>query len=291
MTTSKVFNAGTYAEIDELMYHSGAFGPPGGSLSSTGAKRILEAPAVYRWHQLNQEPPKTIYDFGHIVHAEVLGVGLDVVEIPEEYLASNGAASTKLAKDFMADARANGDIPVKPGELEEPRAVAAAVLADPLARTYFEQGTPEQSIFAQDPETGVWMRGRLDWTKQDGTLVDLKTTASNASQAEFSREAAKLEYGVQREFYRHIWTQITGEIDPDFVHVVVSKKPPYLVGVYTLDIEFELIGQAKVRRALDTYKECLDTGVWPGYAPELATVGPPAYYVYAEEDEEEMEVN
>lgn len=290
MTTTPSFNPGAYAGIDELLYHSGAFGPEEGSLSSTGAKRILEAPAVYKWHKENTEPPKKVYDFGHIVHAEVLGTGLDIIEIPTSLLASNGAASTKEAKRFIAEARLDGKIPVKPGELDEPQAVAAAVLADPLARTYFEQGVPEQSIFATDPETGVWMRGRVDWTRTDGTLVDLKTTASSASQSEFSREAAKLEYGVQREFYRHIWTQL-GETDPDFVHIVVSKKPPYLVGVYTLDIEFELIGQAKVRRALDTYAECMETGIWPGYKPELTTVGPPAYYVYAEEDLEEMEVN
>ena len=120
--------------------------------------------------------------------------------------------------------------------------------------------------------------------------MDLKTTASDASAGEFTREAAKLEYAVQREFYRQIWQTITGEIDPRFIHVVVSKKTPYLVNVVEMDFEYELIGQAKVRRALDTYKQCLETGEWPGYPAEITTIGPPAYYAAQEEDLDEMEV-
>ena len=83
---------------------------------------------------------------------------------------------------------------------------------------------------------------------------------------------------------------VTGEVDPRFIHVVVSKKPPYLVNAVEMDFEYELIGQAKVRRALDTYKQCLETGEWPGYEPTIKTIGPPAYYAAQEEDLDEMEV-
>ena len=285
------FEPGIY-EVPELDYHSGAFGPAD-SLSSTEAKRILQAPKVLKWTRGHPQEPKAACDFGHIVHGIVLGTGLEIVEIPEDLLADNGAASTKAAKEFIADVRADGGIPMKAKDLEVPRAVAQAVLYDPVAGTLFKNGTPEQSIYGQDESTGVWMRGRLDWvTELDGAtcLVDLKTTASDASAAEFTREAAKLEYAVQREFYRQIWQTITGEIDPRFIHVVVSKKQPYLVNVLEFDFEYELIGQVKVRRALDTYKACMDSGVWPGYPAEITTIGPPAYYSAQEEDLDEMEV-
>ena len=285
------FEPGIY-EVPELDYHAGTFGPED-SLSSTEAKRILAAPAVLKWYRDNPQPAKAAYDFGHIVHGIVLGTGLEVVEIPEDLLPDNGAATTKAAKKFIADVRAAGDIPMKAKDLETPRAVAQAVLDDPVAGPLFKRGRPEQSIYGQDESTGVWMRGRLDWvTELDGAtcLVDLKTTASDASAGEFTREAAKLEYAVQREFYRQIWQTITGEIDPRFIHVVVSKKQPYLVNVVEMDFEYELIGQAKVRRALDTYKACMDSGVWPGYPAEITTIGPPAYYAAQEEDLDEMEV-
>ena len=285
------FEPGIY-EVPELDYHNGKFGPAD-SLSSTEAKRILQAPKVLQWTRDHPQEPKSAYDFGHIVHGLVLGTGLEIVEIPEDLLADNGAASTKAAKEFIADVRADGGIPMKAKDLEVPRAVAQAVLDDPVAGPLFKRGKPELSIYAQDEQTGVWMRGRLDWvTELDGAtcLVDLKTTAGDASAAEFTREAAKLEYAVQREFYRQIWQTITGEIDPRFIHVVVSKKPPYLVNVVEMDFEYELIGQAKVRRSLDTYKQCIDSGMWPGYPAEITTIGPPAYYAAQEEDLDEMEV-
>lgn len=285
------FEPGIY-EVPELDYHAGTFGPED-SLSSTEAKRILAAPAVLKWYRDNPQPAKAAYDFGHIVHGIVLGTGLEIVEIPEDLLSANGAASTKAAKEFIADVRADGGIPMRAKDLEAPRAVAQAVLDDPVAGPLFKQGRPEQSIYGQDESTGVWMRGRLDWvTEMDGAtcLVDLKTTAGDASAAEFTREAAKLEYAVQREFYRQIWQTVTGEVDPRFIHVVVSKKAPYLVNVVEMDFEYELIGQAKVRRALDTYKQCIDSGMWPGYPAEITTIGPPAYYSAQEEDLDEMEV-
>ena len=286
------FKPGVYPGVPELAYHAGEFGPDGGSLSSTEAKRILEAPAVYRWAKDRGETPKAAYDFGHIVHALVLGTGLDIVEIPEDMLATNGATSTKAAKEFIASARSAGKIPMKAKDLELPRMVANAVLTNPLAGKIFSHGVPEQSIYAQDDATGVWMRGRIDWTTDADNatlLVDLKTTTSNASPSAFSREAAKLEYAVQREWYRQIWERATGESSPRFIHVVASKAPPYLVGVYEFDIEFEAIGRMKARQALDTYAACVKSGEYPGYAPEISLIGPPAYYVY-EADDEEIEV-
>ena len=285
------FVKGVYG-VPELDYHNGKFGPAD-SLSSTEAKRILQAPKVLKWLRDHPQEPKSAYDFGHIVHGIVLGTGLEIVEIPEELLSINGAATTKEAKAFVAEARLAGAVPMKAKDLEGPRAVAQAVLDDPVAGPLFKRGKPELSIYAQDEQTGVWMRSRLDWvTELDGAtcLVDLKTTAGDASAAEFTREAAKLEYAVQREFYRQIWQTITGEIDPRFIHVVVSKNPPYLVNVLEFDFEYELIGQAKVRRALDTYKQCIDSGEWPGYPAEIKTIGPPAYYAAQEEDLDEMEV-
>ena len=90
------FLKGIY-EVPELDYHSGAFGPAD-SLSSTEAKRILQAPKVLKWLRDHPQEPKAAYDLGHIVHGLVLGTGLEVVEIPEDLLADNGAAFTKAAK-------------------------------------------------------------------------------------------------------------------------------------------------------------------------------------------------
>ena len=249
------FKAGIYPGIPELDYHARKFGPEE-SLSSTEAKRILEAPAVMRWYRDHPQPPKSAFDLGHVVHALVLGTGLGV------FVHDWDSLRTKAAKEDVADARARGEVPIKRSEFDAMQTVADAVLTHPVAGPIFEKGTPEQSIYATDEQTGVWMRGRLDWTTDDA-LVDLKT-ANTAIPSEWSRQAASYEYAVQREMYRLIWGRTHNGEEPRFLHVVVTKTEPHLVMVGEMSYDFETVGKAKVRRAIDLYKECLDTNVWPG---------------------------
>lgn len=284
--TIRFDGAGAYPDVPELDYHTGRFGPEEGSLSSTEAKRLLESPATYQWYKTHQQPPSRAFDIGHIVHSMVLGVGLDVVTYPEDVLGKGGATTTVAAKEFAAEARKNGQIPVKASELEAPALMAEAVLAHPTARKYFENGVPEVSIYAQDD--GVWMRGRIDQVSGDGNLalVDLKTTSATPTPDSFTRTVANFHYALQREWYRHIWYEITGEWAP-FLHVVVSKTPPYLVSVFELDSEFELIGKTQMRRALTTYRACMERDEWPGLPAETSLIGPPTWYANQELDESE----
>ncbi|WP_461004594.1 PD-(D/E)XK nuclease-like domain-containing protein [Trueperella pyogenes] len=284
--TTPFTGAGAYSDVPELNYHTGRFGPEEGSLSSTEAKRLLESPATYQWYKTHQQPPSRAFDIGHIVHSMVLGAGLDVVTYPEEVLGKGGAATTVAAKQFAAEARKNGQIPVKTSELEVPSLMAEAVLNHPTARKYFENGVPEVSIYAKD--NGVWMRGRIDQVSGDGniTLVDLKTTSDYPTADSFARTSAKYGYALQREWYRHIWRQITGENAP-FIHVTVSTKAPHMVAVFEMDAEFELIGKLQVSSVLTTYRACMERGVWPGLPEDVTLIGPPAYYANQHLDNEE----
>lgn len=279
---------GVYPGVPELSYHARDFGPRE-SLSSTEAKRILEAPAVFRWYRDHPEPPKDSFDAGHVIHSLVLGTGLDL------YVHDWPDLRSKAAREDVAQARAAGMVPVKRADYEDLSAVADAVLTDPLAGPLFQGGTPEQSIYATDPDTGAWMRGRLDWvTDYDGqpAIVDLKTTARSAVPTDFARDAATYDYALQREFYRLIWAQLGGGEDVTFLHVVVSKTPPHLVAVGEMSYDFESVGKAHVRRALDTYAHCLATDTWPGIPPIVHRLQAPAWYVAAEDDlEAEMEMH
>lgn len=270
--------------MDDQTYH----GDPveGGSLSSTGAKALLRSPAHYKWQKENPVT-KSTFDLGHAVHSMVLGVGLEIVAIPEEILASNGAASTKEAKEFIANARESGQVPLKADVVAECVALTESVLAHPLARTLLErEGKAEQSLFAQDPESGVWLRARIDYLSDvpdigATTIVDLKTAVS-ADPRDFGRAAAEFGYDIQAEFYMHVLGLARGDKNIDFRFVVVEKSAPYLVSVIELDAEYAAIGQVRMRRAIDTFKECVEKNVWPGY-PEIDNlVGPPAWLAYQE---------
>ena len=258
--------------LDEQLYHAHP------ALSSTQARRLLESPAKYRHALTVPEAPKAAWDLGTAVHAKVLGVGAQTVVIPEDLLGANDAVSTKAAKDWIADARAAGQTPVKRAVADEVDAMTEAVLGHTMARTLLEQpgGTPEASVFSTDPDTDVAMRARFDYLAT--IAVDLKT-ARDASPAGFARASADHGYHVQRGHYLDALKFADGQMSDGFVFVVVENVAPYLVGVYRLNSEFEEIGERRARQARRIYRECLDTGVWPGYGDDIQSLMAPFWLV------------
>jgi len=256
--------------LDETEYHAHP------ALSSTQARRILESPAKYR-HMFNApEAPKPAWDLGTAVHSKVLGVGSPTVVIPEDLLSANGAVSTKVAKDWVQQARDEGKTPVKRDVFEVVEAMSESVLAHPMARTLLTQdGTPEASVFSTDPDTDIAMRARFDYLAR--IAVDLKS-ARDASPTGFARASADHGYHVQRGHYDDTLEFAGGHID-GFVFVVVESEAPYLVGVYRLNSEWEDLGIRQARRARDTLRRCLDTNTWPGYGDDIQSLMAPFWLI------------
>jgi hypothetical protein len=247
---------GLVSDLDETLYHS----LPG--LSSTGAKKLLKSPAHYQHYIKHPEEPKAAFDLGSAVHAKVLGVGADIAVYPDEVLASNGAVSTKAAKEFAEQARADGLIPVKRVVANVVNLMVESVLGNDTARALLEGGHPELSMFATDPETGVDLRGRLDYLGK--RIADLKTTAGESSEAGFARQVFNLGYEVQFGHYEHTYELITGETPP-WLFVVVETEAPYLTGVHVMSEDAQRIGRDKARLARERYARARDSGVWGGY--------------------------
>lgn len=273
--------------LPETQYH----GDPvvGGSLSYTGMKELLKSPAHYRYYMDQPREEKKAFDVGTIVHALVLGTPLDVTVIPDEILASNGAASTKAAKAFIAEARADGFIPVKADEMVPLEEIAEAVLAYPTAKALFEyDGPTEYSMFSPDPGSGVWLRGRADKVSEfqgETVLVDLKTTPS-ADPKDFSRQVANFRYDLQAWVYGNLYQQTQAEhVEvPEMLFVAVSKTAPHLVSVSRIDWAYEDLAEKAMNTAIHRYQECTDTGEWPGYPDGVHLLEPPAWLIYQDSD-------
>lgn len=236
------FAAGIYQDVPELDYHSGRFGPHG-SVSSTEAKRLLECPALYKWSKEHPAPPKA-------------------------------------AKEDIAAARERGQVPMSRADYARAEDAYQAVMNHPAAAALFADGIPEQSIYSIDRDTGLWLRGRIDWTTRDAdgrtVLVDLKTTRQPRPTA-WARDAANLDYAVQAAWYQTQWKALTGE-DADFVHVLVGVDAPHLVSVVHMDEFFLAAGYARMRRALDTLNMCRVFNFWPAYGDGITEITPPAWY-------------
>lgn len=252
-------------------------------LSSTGARTLLPefkgSPAKFIW---NQSHPRTTraYDIGHAVHAKVLGTGLQAIAYPEELLASNGAASTKAAKEWAEEQRAVGLVPMKSVEVNVINRITDAVLMDRDARKVLEMPHRESSIFSTSPE-GVDVRARFD-VYGNGSAGDLKTTA-DASPRGFNKHVVEYGYFVQEAFYRDAHRYETGEELDSFKFIAVETSGPYHVAVYELDVIYRDIGRKLAQEARDIYQRCVETGEWPGIEGEL--LAPPNWLIYEHEEE------
>ncbi|WP_346007430.1 PD-(D/E)XK nuclease-like domain-containing protein [Janibacter terrae] len=253
---------GIYDDVDELVYHAGTDEP---SLSVSGAKKLLDSPARFKWEQDNP-PRKKVFDFGHAAHAKVLGVGLEVVTVPPDLCAKNGAWSTAEAKAFVAEAEAAGGVVLKPSEIEVVDAMALALESNRDAMRLLKDGTPEQSIYWRDDETKVLLRSRADWVTALGdqpVIVDYKT-CSSANPDEFRWEAGKYGYPQQDDWYREGYEILTGT-PHGFVFIAQEKTAPYLSSVVELDDEAREIGRQRNGVARRLFLDCMTRDEWPAY--------------------------
>lgn len=275
---------GIVQNLGEQEYHSHP------ALSSTQARQVLDSPARFNYAKSHPQVHKDAFDLGTAVHTKVLGVGSDVITYPAEHLTPSGFPSTKSATvEWVAEQRANGMVVVSTSQFEQADAMAEAVLAHPTARALFEQdGNAEASVFATDPVTGVEMRARFDFLpdgmQDNPCAVDLKTTGKKATKLGFERTVLDWQYEFQERWYFQTLKNATG-IEMPFRFVVVETAAPHLVAVHELDVVWREMGDAKIRRALETYAECSATDTWPGYPTEVQMSSPPVYAIYQHEEE------
>ena len=260
--TAIITEPGVY-DIPEAVYHADPV--PEGSLSASGAKKILQCPARFDYDRKQPPQPTTAMELGTAVHKLVLGVGADIVVVDADNY------RTKDAQGQAASARAAGKIPLLPKEHAEAQAIASAVRRHPLAGALFSNGTPEQSLFWQDAEFGIWCRARLDWLPEPGpwghrmVIPDLKTTSSADPQG-LGRTAGNFGYHIQHAQYLDGVRALGLDAAPAFLFVFVETEPPYLVTVAELDGESAEAGRTACRAAREKFRDCTESGIWPGYS-------------------------
>ena len=277
---------GIYGWVDTDTYHADR-----GSLSVSGAKLLMSpsCPAKFRWKMDNEQPPKKIWDFGHVAHHLILGKGSDFVVLDPDVhglkadlTPSEKPTATAMWKSHERDARNRGRIPIHIDDYIKAEAMAAKVLGDAEAGPIFASGQAEMSVYATDPVTGIRMRGRLDWINHDyhndGTvLIDDVKTSVTANPIELERKFYDLGYWMQRAWYEDLLILAGLAERVDFVFTVVEKSEPHVVQNIRYLNAAVVEGRRANREALDTYAHCLETGKWPGYSSDIVTIGLPAW--------------
>jgi hypothetical protein len=245
-------------DIDAELYHSDPI--PGGSLSSSGARKLAtECPAAFKHWVDNQEPYKAVFDFGTAAHKVVLDDG------PELVLVERDIWNTSEVKAEVRRIREAGNIPLKQRDLDKVHAMAKALREHPEAAQLLEPGSgvAEQSLFWND--RGIWRRSRIDWLRHDGTIVDYKTCRT-ANPSKLPNHVNDNGYHQQQEFYRDGALELgLTELVSSFKFIFQEKEPPFLVSVVELDSAASSIGRHLNEVALNTFALCRESGEWPGY--------------------------
>ena len=150
-TIESITRPGVYDNIPEAVYHRDPV--PGGSLSSSGARKLLapSCPALFRHEQTHPQPHKKTFDLGSAAHELVLGEGPGIC--------SRRRRHAHQGREGQRDAPEEGKslLPNSSGCRRWRNAQAA-----PIAGACFRPGTGRAVLFWKDPDTGVICRARLD---------------------------------------------------------------------------------------------------------------------------------
>jgi hypothetical protein len=226
----------------------------------------------------NYKPDESAkFDVGKLAHSLFLeGVDCCCVIDPKDYPAGNGNIpkgwtnpSIRAARDVARDA---GKVPMLP---EEAASVVDMVKAATVQLAESElgiinlraEGDAERSYVWQ--EDGIWCRARPDWLSKDRTIaLDYKTTSSSANPNAVAKSMANFGYAVQASFYKRGIKAVDG-VEPTFIFLFQEVDPPYLCSFIGLSPAWQEIGNQQVNAGIMLWRECIKSGVWPGYTNKV----------------------
>jgi hypothetical protein len=265
----------------------------GGSLSSTGARKLLtpSCPALFKhWRDREEREAKAAWDEGHAAHKLVLGVGPELVVVTDEDGKDPNEWRTNAVKAKVKAVRDSGAVPLKPAQMERVTAMAAALRAHPWAAQLFQPGSgeAEQTIVWRDSLTGVWCRALLDWLPgqvpgRRFIFRDYKTGATS-SVMKPDRTIDDFGYYFQAAFHLAGLRALNlADEDAQALIVLQCKEPPHLVRVVQPDPTAMRIGAVRVREAIDVYADCRgreergEPNAWPSWSDDVEMVSLPPW--------------
>lgn len=269
-------------ELTSDEYHADPCPEP--SLNSTTARVLLTktpAHAKAQHPRLSDVPlePRTsdAMDMGTAVHQLLLRDDrVEVADFPDW---------RKLeARTWRDETRANGRIPMLRHQWDKANAIANAIRDNikPLAKpTPFTAGTPEATLTWQEDD--VWLRARLDWLRDDLTVIDDLKLTSRSADPSWDRQIWNMGYDVQAALYVRAVEALHG-VTPRFRWIVAESYPPYAVAAVWLDEPDMFAARVQVDTAIQVWRECMRSGRWPAYPTETRVAVRPGWAARARED-------
>jgi len=239
---------------------------------STLTTLLSKSPAHARWeldHPKEQTPDMLL---GQAVHCALL----EHNAFNERFALRDLDGRTTEGKAQAAAMKARGQAPLSRADWQAVRGMEDAVLSHPVAIQMLQAnlGTKTELSLQWDDVGGVPCKARLDaWAP--GQVWDLKST-QDARPSAFARTIFQMSYHLQAAFYLR-GAAACGLKASEFRMVTVERDAPHGVYVYRLEDAVLQAADILLDRALETWAECLRTGVYPSYPETVTSIGIPSY--------------
>lgn len=174
-------------------------------------------------------------------------------------------SNSKAYQDYKSALISTGKIYITEEDLSNTVEVAQA-FADKWGQSnLMKEGLAEASIYGHNI-FGIKAKGTLDFIPRKIPLIaDLKTTTKELDNRSINNLLLYEGWAFQAAFYNELYYKETGE-RRGFVFLVINTKSKMTRAVsLTDDSEYMEYGRNQVEEAVRIYKECMSTGVWPGY--------------------------
>jgi hypothetical protein len=240
---------------------------PEPSLNATLAKGIINSSPLHASYNLSSRTELTdSLRKGTAFHAYSTGKYIEKLAVFD-----GKSWAGKDASMFWDLAISNGFTPLLQKEAATAQAMAKAV-RDYLKKhglsNLLEEGDKELCGFAI--VGGKWVRCRFDVIHRGDVvrIIELKSCAS-VKPNDINRQIYDLAYDVAAELYQKIAYALSeGCHRVEYDMIFVENTAPYDVVPVSLSGEWSCISASRFFRAFETWKTCIETGNWPGYAPE-----------------------
>ena len=246
------------------------------ALSSGIAKTILnKSPRHAKYERENKRESSRAQDIGSLLHGMVLGFGEKPVLYPEDCYKKDGSLNGKPAGEFRGSLAAD-QVAVKPSDLVKLEGMVESA-REALASVGIEIDPRNSELQAYTEIDGLEVRAMFDYIPADSRLpiIDLKKT-QDASPKATERTMAQYGYDFQCEWYGDIYKQIAGQ-DRQFLFLFIEEEAPHAWSFAEPDFMTREINQRRCAEARRIWKECLASGVYPGYEGRVTQYQMPAW--------------
>lgn len=269
------------ADMTNEMYHGSA------AIGSSDLKLVQRTPLHYWAAKLDPSRPERAQTkamkIGTMIHTATLEPHLfdEMFTVMPEGLDRR----TKEGKETWALIQATGKEPVTQGELDTAKGAAASIHAHPTTRLLFDRcgAVTEQSIFWNDPHTGLPMKVRPDIMVApcelfpNGLIADVKST-EDAGEEAFGKSAWNWDMHLQAALYPEGFMAAHGTSEPPaFFWLAVEKARPYACRYFACTSALSEYGMIEVNKLRGKLAQAFATGQWPGYPTRATEINLPTY--------------